>query len=271
MRCGGRRVATGNFRDGTRIHMGGGGLFVPSRWRGTLERDGLGGCASHPNPWGHRPLAPYVLATDSPLAPRVDELATMREVFVGEPLRERAPPGAHRRPHPWGVNDSYDRAERGGHSYRWGVTRRAWPLRESANAARCLGGRRPIAEVPECAFGGVVRPDSYRTCLERGSSACHGLRDPPIVSTPRGQHYLRGCATTAVSSSGRRLGCENHSREIRNGDLATPFETSHPAERYAPVPHCLCVDGPSGQDRGGLMGGGSCFAADRGGGGPGAI
>ena len=172
---------------------------------------------------GHRPLAPYVVATGFTTALLGDE-RTLREFVVGDHMRERVS-GRGRTAVLILINDSYDALSEG-------------QLRIGVNKDPALFERyrpfcgRPIAEVPdpfEC-------HESYAAHFaEAWKERLHGLGIHPIVIDTY-QAYRRGHYAPFL-----RTTFENH-REIQNA-LATRFEDFTLRSVYRPqCPHCLCVD-----------------------------
>ena len=172
---------------------------------------------------GHRPLAPYVVATGFTTALLGDE-RTLREFVVGDHMRERVS-GRGRTAVLILINDSYDALSEG--QLRIGVNKDPALLERF----RPLCGR-PIAEVPdpfEC-------HESYAAHFAAAwKERLHGLGIHPIVIDTY-QAYRRGHYAPFL-----RTTFENH-QEIQNA-LATRFEDFTLRSVYRPqCPRCLCVD-----------------------------
>jgi hypothetical protein len=172
---------------------------------------------------GHRPLAPYVVATGFTTALLGDE-RTLREFVVGDHMRERVS-SRGRTAVLILINDSYDALTEG--QLRIGVNKDPALLERF----RPLCGR-PIAEIPdpyEC-------HESYAAHFAAAwKERLHGLGIHPIVIDTY-QAYRRGHYAPFL-----RTTFENH-REIQNA-LATRFEDFTLRSVYRPqCPRCLCVD-----------------------------
>ena len=172
---------------------------------------------------GHRPLAPYVVATGFTTALLGDE-RTLREFVVGDHMRERVS-GRGRTAVLILINDSYDALSEG--QLRIGVNKDPGMFERY----RSFCGR-PIAEVPdpfEC-------HESYAAHFaDAWKERLHRLGIHPIVIDTY-QAYRRGHYAPFL-----RTTFENH-REIQNA-LATRFQDFTLRSVYRPqCPHCLCVD-----------------------------